>query len=169
MCIIHNTCTSPIPMSLLKPGSVFSLPLCGPGMECVHVFTRVHCVHHSNSSPYDLSFLDMYHTSCVCVGGDTQWSRYCASSTTPISSNIELSFLDPSIQTIFSLQVVVSQLSLVDLAGSERTSCTNSAGDRLRVAGNINASHMVLCMETLRDNQLNGSNKVQRDLVSHLQ
>lgn len=59
-------------------------------------------------------------------------------------------------------QVVVSQLSLVDLAGSERTSRTNSAGDRLREAGNINASLMVLrtCMETLRDNQLNDNNKV---------
>jgi len=57
----------------------------------------------------------------------------------------------------------VSQLSLVDLAGSERTSRTNSAGDRVREAGNINASLMVLrtCMETLRDNQLNGSNKVK--------
>ena len=57
---------------------------------------------------------------------------------------------------------MVSQLSLVDLAGSERTSRTNSAGDRLREAGNINASLMVLrtCMETLRDNQLNDSNKV---------
>lgn len=56
----------------------------------------------------------------------------------------------------------MSQLSLVDLAGSERTSRTNSAGDRLREAGNINASLMVLrtCMETLRDNQLNDSNKV---------
>lgn len=60
-------------------------------------------------------------------------------------------------------QVSVSQLSLVDLAGSERTSRTQSAGDRLREAGNINASLMVLrtCMETLRDNQSNGSCKVR--------
>ena len=61
----------------------------------------------------------------------------------------------------------MSQLSLVDLAGSERTSRTNSAGDRLREAGNINASLMVLrtCMETLRDNQLNDSNKVCGDVL----
>jgi len=72
--------------------------------------------------------------------------------------------LDPSGEEVLQdkSKVVVSQLSLVDLAGSERTSRTNSAGDRLREAGNINASLMVLrtCMETLRDNQLNGSNKI---------
>lgn len=52
-------------------------------------------------------------------------------------------------------RVMVSQLSLVDLAGSERTSRTHSQGERLREAGNINNSLMVLrnCMEALRDNQ----------------
>lgn len=59
-------------------------------------------------------------------------------------------------------KVTISQLSLVDLAGSERTSRTKSAGDRLREAGNINKALMTLraCMETLRDNQLNNTNKV---------
>lgn len=43
----------------------------------------------------------------------------------------------------------------MDLAGSERTKHTHTSGDRLREAGNINKSLMVLgqCMETLRANQ----------------
>ncbi|XP_065886124.1 kinesin-like protein KIF23 [Dysidea avara] len=60
-------------------------------------------------------------------------------------------------------KMTISQLSLVDLAGSERTSRTNNDGDRLREAGSINTSLMVLrtCLETLRDNQLqHGSNKI---------
>lgn len=49
----------------------------------------------------------------------------------------------------------VSTLSIVDLAGSERISNTGTTGDRLREAGNINKSLMVLgqCMEVLRRNQ----------------
>ncbi|KAH9949432.1 P-loop containing nucleoside triphosphate hydrolase protein [Amylocystis lapponica] len=47
------------------------------------------------------------------------------------------------------------RLTLVDLAGSERTKHTQTSGERLREAGNINKSLMVLgqCMETLRANQ----------------
>ncbi|XP_058803765.1 kinesin-like protein KIF23 [Phymastichus coffea] len=58
--------------------------------------------------------------------------------------------------------VCVSQLSLVDLAGSERTNRTKNTGQRLREAGNINNSLMTLrsCMEILRENQLQGSNKI---------
>ncbi|KAI8390272.1 kinesin motor domain-containing protein [Blakeslea trispora] len=50
----------------------------------------------------------------------------------------------------------LSKLSLVDLAGSERYRNTNSTGQRLKEAGNINKSLMVLgqCMEVLRMNQL---------------
>ncbi|KAK3758642.1 hypothetical protein RRG08_019550 [Elysia crispata] len=50
----------------------------------------------------------------------------------------------------------VSTLSLCDLAGAERYSKTQASGDRLREAGNINASLMTLgrCIETLRHNQL---------------
>ncbi|MBW0504235.1 hypothetical protein O181_043950 [Austropuccinia psidii MF-1] len=49
----------------------------------------------------------------------------------------------------------VSRLSIVDLAGSERTRNTQTTGQRLKEAGNINKSLMVLgqCMETLRKNQ----------------
>lgn len=49
----------------------------------------------------------------------------------------------------------VSRLTLVDLAGSERTKHTHTTGDRLKEAGNINKSLMVLgqCMEVLRSNQ----------------
>ncbi|KIY67491.1 kinesin-domain-containing protein [Cylindrobasidium torrendii FP15055 ss-10] len=52
-----------------------------------------------------------------------------------------------------SLQV--SRLTLVDLAGSERTKYTHTSGDRLKEAGNINNSLMVLgqCLETIRSNQ----------------
>jgi len=65
-------------------------------------------------------------------------------------------------------KMTISQLSLVDLAGSERTSRTNNDGDRLREAGSINTSLMVLrtCLETLRDNQQHGSNKVRRGCLS---
>lgn len=58
--------------------------------------------------------------------------------------------------------ITISQLSLVDLAGSERTKRTKNTGSRLREAGNINSSLMALrnCMETLRENILNGTRKV---------
>ncbi|KLT42795.1 kinesin-domain-containing protein [Cutaneotrichosporon oleaginosum] len=49
----------------------------------------------------------------------------------------------------------VSRLAIVDLAGSERTRNTATTGDRLKEAGNINKSLMVLgqCLEVLRANQ----------------
>lgn len=49
----------------------------------------------------------------------------------------------------------VSRLAIVDLAGSERTRNTQTTGDRLKEAGNINKSLMVLgqCLEVLRANQ----------------
>lgn len=49
----------------------------------------------------------------------------------------------------------VSRLSIVDLAGSERTKHTLATGERLKEAGSINKSLMVLgqCMEALRANQ----------------
>ncbi|KAG7450141.1 kinesin-domain-containing protein [Guyanagaster necrorhizus] len=52
-----------------------------------------------------------------------------------------------------SLQI--SRLTLVDLAGSERIKHTHTTGDRLKEAGNINKSLMVLgqCLEVLRSNQ----------------
>ncbi|ORE19140.1 kinesin-domain-containing protein [Rhizopus microsporus] len=50
----------------------------------------------------------------------------------------------------------VSRFSIVDLAGSERYRNTLNFGQRLKEAGNINKSLMVLgqCMETLRLNQV---------------
>ncbi|XP_059175032.1 kinesin-like protein KIF23 isoform X2 [Physella acuta] len=61
-----------------------------------------------------------------------------------------------------SERICVSQLSLVDLAGSERTNRTKNSGDRLKEAGNINQSLMVLrtCLEVLRENQKCGVNKM---------
>ncbi|KAI7958370.1 hypothetical protein MJO29_006587 [Puccinia striiformis f. sp. tritici] len=49
----------------------------------------------------------------------------------------------------------VSRSSIIDLAGSERTRNTQTTGQRLKEAGIINKSLMVLgqCMETLRKNQ----------------
>lgn len=51
--------------------------------------------------------------------------------------------------------VTVSRLSIVDLAGSERSKNAQTTGERLKEAGNINKSLMVLgqCMEALRSNQ----------------
>ncbi|KIO27848.1 hypothetical protein M407DRAFT_22898 [Tulasnella calospora MUT 4182] len=51
--------------------------------------------------------------------------------------------------------VHTSRLSFVDLAGSERHKNTQSAGDRLKEAGSINKSLMVLgqCLEVMRNNQ----------------
>ena len=59
----------------------------------------------------------------------------------------------PRLQDPTSIQT--SRLTLVDLAGSERTKHTHTSGDRLREAGSINKSLMVLgqCMETMRANQ----------------
>ncbi|KAI8997248.1 kinesin motor domain-containing protein [Pilobolus umbonatus] len=54
------------------------------------------------------------------------------------------------------MYATVSKLSIVDLAGSERYRNTLNSGQRLKEAGNINRSLMVLgqCMETLRTNQM---------------
>ncbi|CAH1789923.1 unnamed protein product [Owenia fusiformis] len=72
--------------------------------------------------------------------------------------------LDPLGEEVYQDKdkICVSQLSLVDLAGSERTNRTNNEGSRLREAGNINQSLMVLrtCIELLRENQKFGSNKM---------
>ncbi|XP_017759887.1 PREDICTED: kinesin-like protein KIF23 [Eufriesea mexicana] len=58
--------------------------------------------------------------------------------------------------------ICISQLSLVDLAGSERTNRSKNTGQRLREAGNINNSLMTLrtCLEILRENQIQGTNKI---------
>jgi hypothetical protein len=52
-------------------------------------------------------------------------------------------------------RVGVSRLSIVDLAGSERSKLTQTSGERLKEAGSINRSLMVLgqCLEVLRANQ----------------
>lgn len=72
--------------------------------------------------------------------------------------DLALTFIDQQPNTYFikdptSLQI--SRLTLVDLAGSERTKHTHTTGDRLKEAGNINKSLMVLgqCMEVMRSNQ----------------
>ena len=59
---------------------------------------------------------------------------------------------DPEDPAVFAN---VSRLSVVDLAGSERGKNTDTKGDRLKEAGNINKSLMVLgqCMEVMRRNQ----------------
>lgn len=59
-------------------------------------------------------------------------------------------------------RVAISQLNIVDLAGSERSNRTQTTGERQREAGNINNSLMALrnCIEILRENQKNNSNKI---------
>lgn len=66
---------------------------------------------------------------------------------------MRVGYLVVEIQDPTALQI--SRLTLVDLAGSERTKHTHTTGDRLREAGNINKSLMVLgqCMEVMRTNQ----------------
>lgn len=58
--------------------------------------------------------------------------------------------------------MTIGQLSLVDLAGSERNSRTKTSGERLREAGSINNTLMTLrsCIEILRENQMNATNKM---------
>ncbi|KAI0764440.1 P-loop containing nucleoside triphosphate hydrolase protein [Irpex lacteus] len=62
--------------------------------------------------------------------------------------------------------IQTSRLTLVDLAGSERTRNTQTTGDRLREAGNINKSPMVLgqCMEAMWANQRSISRRDARGL-----
>jgi kinesin family protein 20 len=76
--------------------------------------------------------------------------------------------------SIFSIKIVrtsrtsshevTSKFSVVDLAGSERVVNTQTTGERLKEAGNINKSLMVLgqCMEVLRKNQERGEGKKVR-------
>lgn len=55
------------------------------------------------------------------------------------------------------------RMSFVDLAGMERTTKTQSKGERLKEAGNINTSLLVLgrCIDAMRANQHNpGSSKM---------
>ncbi|KAL0950760.1 hypothetical protein HGRIS_007528 [Hohenbuehelia grisea] len=63
--------------------------------------------------------------------------------------------------------VQVSRLTLVDLAGSERTKLTGTSGDRLKEAGSINKSLMVLgqCMEALRNNQRRVASSLAREVT----
>jgi hypothetical protein len=53
-------------------------------------------------------------------------------------------------------------MSIVDLAGQERNKRTHNTGQRLKEAGNINQSLMVLgqCLEALRHNQANPAKPV---------
>ncbi|CAG8729339.1 12454_t:CDS:10, partial [Racocetra persica] len=62
---------------------------------------------------------------------------------------------DTTATELSSSLVVTSRLSIVDLAGSERTKNAQTTGTRLKEAGNINRSLMVLgqCLEILRANQ----------------
>ena len=54
-----------------------------------------------------------------------------------------------------SSSYITSRLTLIDLAGSERSKNTQTSGERLKEAGNINKSLMVLgqCIEIMRANQ----------------
>ena len=60
-------------------------------------------------------------------------------------------------------EAAVNMMSFCDLAGMERTTKTQSRGERLKEAGNINTSLLVLgrCIDTMRSNQQNlPSNKM---------
>ncbi|KDQ54883.1 hypothetical protein JAAARDRAFT_37996 [Jaapia argillacea MUCL 33604] len=61
--------------------------------------------------------------------------------------------------------IQTTRLTLVDLAGSERTKHTQTTGDRLKEAGNINKSLMVLgqCMEVMKSNQMRLAQSLRGD------
>ncbi|KAK3754440.1 hypothetical protein QZH41_009230, partial [Actinostola sp. cb2023] len=79
--------------------------------------------------------------------------------------------LDPDGEDVLqdSSQIAVSTLSLCDLAGSERSKRTNTGGERLKEAGNINNSLMTLrtCIEILRENQSSYENGQQTRIVPY--
>lgn len=58
-------------------------------------------------------------------------------------------------QHVLILTVFAVRLSLCDLAGSERCAKTQNKGERLKEAGNINTSLLILgkCINALRHNQ----------------
>jgi len=68
-----------------------------------------------------------------------------------------VSFISPPKLTAFQepSSYITSRLTLIDLAGSERSKNTQTSGERLKEAGNINKSLMVLgqCIEVMRANQ----------------
>jgi len=59
-------------------------------------------------------------------------------------------------------EAAVNMMSFCDLAGMERTTKTQSRGDRLKEAGNINTSLLILgrCIDAMRINQQNPNNKM---------
>ncbi|KAF8272945.1 P-loop containing nucleoside triphosphate hydrolase protein [Lactarius quietus] len=85
---------------------------------------------------------------------NSQSSRSHGIVTIKLSGNIEGERSFPtSIQEPNSY--ITSRLTLIDLAGSERSKHTQATGERLKEAGNINKSLMVLgqCIEVMRANQ----------------
>lgn len=59
-------------------------------------------------------------------------------------------------------EAAVNMMSFVDLAGMERTTKTQSSGERLKEAGNINTSLLILgrCIDAMRSNQQNTVSKL---------
>ncbi|KAK2570806.1 Kinesin-like protein KIF20B [Acropora cervicornis] len=85
------------------------------------------------------------------------WSKEPEDSINKVESEFQPQiYIRGFISEAFEFQTMKS-LSFVDLAGSERHSKTQSKGDRLKEAGNINTSLMTLgkCLEYLRYNQRN--------------
>ncbi|MBN3312175.1 KI20B protein, partial [Atractosteus spatula] len=87
----------------------------------------------------------------------------------------KLNHLSSRSHSIFSIRILriedlgiprvqnISELSLCDLAGSERCAKTQNKGERLKEAGNINSSLLILgkCLKALRHNQ-------QSKLLQHI-
>ncbi|KAF9786058.1 P-loop containing nucleoside triphosphate hydrolase protein [Thelephora terrestris] len=103
---------------------------------------------HSAAQAKEMLKLGQLHRKVFGTLANSQSSRSHALVTVKLLRCHRGDYHDPS-------NVQTSRLTLVDLAGSERTKNTQTSGDRLREAGSINKSLMVLgqCMEVMRANQ----------------
>lgn len=110
-----------------------------------------------NSYVRDLKWINVQNSEEACkilkVGNR---NRTAASTKLNQSSSRSHSIFTMKLLNIFETEVQrISELSLCDLAGSERCNKTNTFGERLKEAGNINNSLLILgkCIAALRNRQ----------------
>ncbi|KAF9650694.1 kinesin-domain-containing protein [Thelephora ganbajun] len=103
---------------------------------------------HSATQAKEILKLGQLHRKVFGTLANSQSSRSHALVTVKLLRCHRGDYHDPS-------NIQTSRFTLVDLAGSERTKNTHTSGERLKEAGSINKSLMVLgqCMEVMRANQ----------------